>query len=244
MKYLNQVSTDAECVQQDYNVVYFSDESGKIVIKEKETPIEYEYVDLGLSSGTKWATCNLGATTPEGYGQYFQWGETVGHTEDPTSGTTSYTYTWATSPCNGGNEEYNEEAVAAWDAVHLTNGVLNSDVDAASVNMGGKWHMPTVRQIQELFDNTTNEWVEDYNGTGVNGYKFTNKSDSSKYIFIPASGGCFGSSISSVGEFGYVFSSSVGSAQYVPILLFNLSGGGVEENYVRADGTTLRGVIG
>ena len=62
---------------------------------------------------------------------------------------------------------------------------LDSEDDAARVNMGGDWRMPTEAECEEIINNTDSEWIEDYNGTGVNGMKFTSKTDKSKYIFIP-----------------------------------------------------------
>ena len=74
--------------------------------------------------------------------------------------------------------------------------------------MGGDWRMPTEAEVQELINNTDNEWAENFNGSGVNGRKFTSKTDERKYIFIPASGGRSGSSFCSQGSSGYIWSSS------------------------------------
>ncbi len=87
--------------------------------------IGYDWVDLDLS--VKWATCNVGATTPEGYGDYFAWGETTKKSE----------YTLE-------NYEYAETSV-----------VLPVDRDAAATNMGGKWRMPTALEIVELWEKCT-----------------------------------------------------------------------------------------
>ena len=72
--------------------------------------------------------------------------------------------------------------------------------------------MPTKDEIQELIDNTDNEWVEDYNGSGVNGRKFTSKTDGRKYIFIPAAGYCLDGSVYNVGSYGFVWGSSLGTS--------------------------------
>ena len=88
---------------------------------------------------------------------------------------------------------------------------LDLEDDAARANMGGDWRMPTKAEFQELIDNTTNQWVTNYNGSGVNGRKFTSKTDTSKYIFIPAAGSCSSGSIYDVGTWGEVWSSSLGT---------------------------------
>lgn len=98
----------------------------------------HDWVDLGLPSGTRWATCNVGSTTPEGYGDYFAWGETSTktiYTED------NYTYT--------GNP--------------IT---LPTSADAATANWGNGWRMPTREEMDELYRNCTREWTtqNDVNG--------------------------------------------------------------------------------
>ena len=174
---------------EDDNVVHFDASSIK-------------YVDLGLSSGTKWANMNIGATKETDYGLYFQWGDTVGYDES----TAAAHSTWSTCPGNGGASSYDTSALSTWDTAHLTNNVLNTDVDAAYVHTNGKAKMPTEAQVDELINGTNSEWTTI---DGVYGRKFTNKSDSSKYIFIPAAGCFFTDSHSAEGSNGYVWSSSL-----------------------------------
>ena len=81
--------------------------------------------------------------------------------------------------------------------------------DAASQIMGSDWRMPTKADFQELLNGTTNEWITNFNNTGVNGRKFTSKTDTSKYILIPAAGCCDYGSVYYVGNYGYVLSSSL-----------------------------------
>lgn len=140
-----------------------------------------EFVDLGLESGTKWMKYNIGATSESDYGLYFQYGDTVGH---DSSEAASYS-SWSTCPANGGNSDYNETAFTTWQTAHLTNGILNNDVDAAYVHTEGQAKMPTQAQLAELLEGTNHEWTS---VNGVNGRKFSNKNDATKYIFIPASG--------------------------------------------------------
>ena len=80
--------------------------------------------------------------------------------------------------------------------------------DAARANMGGDWRMPTASEFQELYDNTTNEWVTNYKGTGVNGMKFTSKTNG-KSIFFPASGYANGTAVGDGGVRGHYWSSSL-----------------------------------
>jgi hypothetical protein len=126
-----------------------------------------EYVDLGLS--VKWATCNVGATTPEGYGDYFAWGETA----------TKAIYNWSTY------FDYDEDGRYFWYYNYdYGETVLELYDDAANVNWGGSWRMPTETELEELMDNCTWEWTTQ---NGINGYKVTSKIEgyTHKFIFLP-----------------------------------------------------------
>ena len=172
------------------------------------TTPHYIAIDLGLPSGLKWAKMNIGATKETDYGKYFQWGDTVGYTDVSHS-------TWSTCPGNGGNSAYNADSIAAWDAENLksvtgmaySTKILKPEVDAATVNMGDNWRIPTLEDYGELYDYTNHETVEI---DGVAGEKFTSKIDSSKYIFIPLAGGAMEGSFMVQGTHGYVWSSSAG----------------------------------
>ena len=110
--------------------------------------------------------------------------------------------------------------------------------------MGGDWRMPTKDNFQELLDNTDNEWITNYNGTGVNGMKFTSKTDKTKYIFIPAAGGFYGGSDGSVGDNGYGWSASLNtsSPNYAWYLVF-YPGNCNMSSYYRYGGLSVRGVM-
>ena len=114
----------------------------------------HEYVDLGLPSGLLWATCNVGANSPEQAGLYFAWGETTGYT--------------AAQVKRGKRIFINKSYEAKKIKEDLT-----LEQDAAHVCMGGKWRMPTVIEIDELIDNCTVTWTTNYNGTGMAGKLFT-----------------------------------------------------------------------
>jgi hypothetical protein len=195
----------------------------------------YEYVDLGLSSGTKWANMNIGATKETDYGLFFQWGDTVGYDES----TAAAHSTWSTCPGNGGASSYDTSALSTWDNNNLTNDVLNTSVDAAYVHTNGKAKMPTEAQCKELINETNSEWTSI---NGVYGRKFTNKTDSSKYIFIPAAGYFSNGSRYSKGSSGYVWSSSLSSISGAFYLYFNSSSVSTGSNG-RIGAFSVRGVL-
>ena len=197
-------------------------------------------VDLGLPSGLLWAKCNLGANTETGLGDYFAFGET---TPRAAGWETDAPYDWAHAPFNNGSSSYNSSYFTAHKSEWFNDDVLKPEYDAVTVNMGTGWRMPTMADFEELLSDTNNEWVENYNGTDINGYKFTNKSDASKYIFIPASGFRDGSSVRYVDSRGIVWSSSLGSSSlsYAQYLDFDGSDIYVDETH-RRHGRSVRGV--
>ena len=203
--------------------------------QEQETVKSFTttYVDLDLPSGLLWATCNVGADSPEDYGWYFMWGS-VTEGGDPNC-------SWANCPGNGGSSDYNATAFSTWRATHLTNNVLSPEVDAAHVNWGGGWRMPTEEEWRELYDNTTSTCTTE---NGVDGRKFTSKTDSSKYIFLPAAGNRGGTSLYSAGSYGYYWASSLNSSDPSKAYVMLLFSGGVspQSNFNRCNGCTVRPV--
>ncbi len=130
----------------------------------------HAYVDLGLPSGLLWATCNVGATTPEGYGDYFAWAET-----DPKN-----LYVWGTYYYSNGSSDIGD----LWRYCNNdTLNVLLPEDDAATANWGGDWRMPTKAEWQELLDNT--DHTLQY---GPNGCWFIAKDGSGNRIFLPTAG--------------------------------------------------------
>ena len=150
------------------------------------------YVDLGLS--VKWAICNVGASKPEDYGDHFAWGET----------TTKSVYGWSTyNWCNGTSStltKYNTSNI--YGTVDQKTKLELSD-DAARVNWGGKWRMPTYDEFLELREKCTWKWTTQ---NGVKGYMITNNGNS---IFLPAAGYRYESSLINAGSLGYYWSSSL-----------------------------------
>ena len=162
---------------------------------------QLEYVNLGLPSGTLWAKCNIGAASETEYGDYFMWGSTRPNTADEC--------TWENAPFNNGTICYNSTHFDSVKDLICPNGILTKEYDIAYQSTDGKAHMPTSKQFKELYDNTKHEWIEDFNGSGVNGWKFISKTDTSKYVFFPANGHAYGTGVDNRGSFGGYWSSSL-----------------------------------
>ncbi len=146
----------------------------------------HEYVDLGLS--VKWATCNVGANSPEEYGDYFAWGETS--TKETYDYDNCPTYRLSTSQLK--SQGYID-----------SEGNLTPQYDAATANWGGDWRMPTYDELNELRNSCTWTWTTQ---NGVNGYNVEGPSGAS--IFLPAAGYRVGSSLDGAGGWGYYWSSA------------------------------------
>lgn len=144
---------------------------------------QHEAVDLGLPSGTKWASCNVGATKPEEYGGYYAWGETE-----------------EKEVYNGSNYKYYQNG----SYVNIGSDISGTDYDVAHVKWSGNWCMPTLDDIKELLDNCTTEWTT---LNGVNGRKFISKINGNS-IFLPAAGYRWGGDLGLAGERGYYWSST------------------------------------
>ena len=162
---------------------------------------EHEYVDLGLPSGTKWATCNVGANSPEEYGDYFAWGETA-----PKDYYDWSTYKW----CKGSYDTITKYcARSSYGYNGFTDNLteLQLEDDAATANWGSGWQMPSLAQINELCNSsyTTSEWTT---LNDVYGRKITSKSNGNS-IFLPAAGyRC--DVLYDAGSYGDYWSSSLG----------------------------------
>ena len=166
-----------------------------------EKPELYEWVDLGLPSGLKWAAWNVGATKPEEYGLYFAWGETQGY-----SGITDEKqFSWEDYKLCGGSSstltKYNNNS--SYGTVDTLTTL--EQVDDAAYQSDNICRMPTKADFEELTANTTSTW-ETLNG--VNGRRFTSKTNGNS-IFVPAAGNCDDGSAYDVGSNGYLWSSSL-----------------------------------
>ncbi len=194
----------------------------------------FNFVDLGLPSGTLWATMNVGASKPSDSGLYFQWGDVQGYkVEQVGEGEGKKAFTWDDYKWKWNNTKINIKYTT-------TDKALELEDDAAHANMGGSWHIPTPTQLQELFDNTTSEWIT---MDGVNGRRFTSKNG--KSIFIPAAGYASYGSLYDGGSNGLVWSSmlstvNVSSGQSLDFDSYSVGLG----NSYRCYGFSVRGVIG
>ena len=156
----------------------------------------FNWVDLGLS--VKWSTYNVGATKPEEYGDYFAWGEVEPKT---TYGIT--TYKW----CKGSFATMTKYCTSSSSGTVDNKTVLEVADDAATINWGGAWRMPTYAEIQELYRECTWTLITQ---NGVRGYKVTSKSNGYS-IFLPLAGNFHESSLKDLGSEGWYWSRSLDS---------------------------------
>lgn len=223
----------------------------------------YKTIDLGLPSGILWADRNIGAATPEDSGLYFQWGDIQGYTaEQVGNGEGLKPFNWDDYKFSINGSSSNFSKYNASDSKT----VLDPEDDAAHVNMGSNWRIPTFDEYKELCLNTDIylvptegeeiqgtaqeqsgnvmiNWVSQAEGT-LKGIKFYKKGDKQTYMFVPASGGANFSSVQYVGEGGFLWSSSLNSSNVRSALNFgfNASGGNID-NVGRYYGFPVRGIF-
>ncbi len=156
---------------------------------------EHEWVDLGLPSGTLWATCNVGASSPEELGSYFAWGETA----------TKDFYDWSTYKwCNNNYMKMTKYCTVSNygnDGFVDNKTELDLEDDAAYVNWGPSWRIPSYEQFEELCTSCTSLWTQH---NGVNGLMFTGPNGNN--LFLPATGMLWGKGLGGVGADGYYWS--------------------------------------
>ncbi len=180
-------------------------------------------IDLGLPSGTLWACCNVGASSPEDYGGYYAWGET--QTKD--------VYNWDTYQYGyyNGDGDYSH-------LVNIGSNISGTQYDAATANWGAQWRMATSEDIQELLSNTTYTWTTK---NGVNGGEF--KGANGGTVFLPAAGRRWTGELYGEGSYGRYWSSSLyESGPYYAYGLDFGSGGAYWSIGDRYDGFSVRPV--
>lgn len=194
------------------------------------TPTDnHEWVDLGLPSGTLWATCNLGANSPDEYGDYFAWGET-----EPKDVYNWSTYKW----CNGSYNTLTKYCTSSSCGTVDNKIELDPEDDAAYVNWGENWRMPTYDQLKELRTECTWTWTTQ---NGVNGRLVIGPNGNS--LFLSAAGGRFDGSLSDAGSWGDYWSRTLSSGD--PSHAYDvgfLSGDVYWNNNFRIYGLTVRAV--
>ena len=163
----------------------------------------HEYVDLGLPSGTLWAMCNVGASCPEECGDYFAWGETV-----PKEEYTYENYKWWYFDESGYRNISKYNTKSNFGPVDNKT-ELEPEDDAAYVNWGTLWRMPSLEQVAELVNSCSWQWTQE---NGVIGHLLTGPNGNT--MFLPASGYYDGNSPEYVGTYGIYWSRSLYS--YLP----------------------------
>lgn len=198
------------------------------------------YVDLGLPSGKKWATCNLGAANAESAGSYYAWGETA----------TKSNYAWSTYTTLGNGSsngiiKYCETGSKYWAGVGDADNLMELEkVDDVAYNtLHGNWSMPTKADFEELLD-TKNYCDWTWQAEGTKGYWVSKKDDSSKKIFLPVTGKYNGTSLGSGTTEGYYWAKSLksGNSTQSAILLTSSSSHAMN-NYPRYYGCPIRPVF-
>lgn len=180
--------------------------SALLAMPEVSVSIPHTYVDLGLS--VKWATCNVGATSPEEYGDYFAWGEI----ETKALFTQESYRFWDCGVSGCGLTKYNKNS--DWGEVDNKN-KLDIEDDVAHIQWGGDWRLPTFEECQELTSSINCTWTWT-TMNGINGYIVTSKVSGyeGNYIFLPASGFICDDNETvvydeNVGDFGYYWASEL-----------------------------------
>ncbi len=174
----------------------------------------HEWVDMGLR--VKWATCNVGASSPTGYGNYYAWGET------------------------STKSRYDIDNCMTWER-SMSDIRGNSSYDAARANWGGSWRLPTKAECDELVNNCNYQWTTQ---NGVKGMRFTSKKNGNS-VFFPAAGWRDGTSTDLAGEGGYYWSSTPyeSNTQRAYYLYFYSGGSAYTDWYYRNSGRTVRPVV-
>ena len=194
---------------------------------------EHEYVDLGLPSGTLWATCNVGANSPEEFGDYFAWGET-----EPKDEYSWSTYKW----CRGSSNtmtKYCQESNDGYNGFTDTLAELLPEDDAATANWGSGWQIPSWKQLHELInsDYTTTLFATQ---NGVGGRLITSKSNGNS-IFLPATSSC-GGEYGNEGVDGYYWTRTTHGTRSYSLYFGFYSEEGLIWNYYRYNGQSVRPV--
>ena len=191
-----------------------------------------EAIDLGLS--VPWASFNLGAMKPEGYGDYYAWGETD----------TKGDFVWPTYQWSEGDDhlltKYCTEASFGLNGFTDGKTVLELEDDIAHISLGGKWRMPTKSELDELMKLCTWKWVT---VNGINGYE-VRSSVNGNSVFLPAAGRKEYTSVEGLDSYGWYWSSTCGGYYYSSSFVFNNSSVVRVDDWTRFNGIPIRPVYG
>lgn len=198
--YLNfKDGTRVEYIASSVESITLSSQTQEPDDSDKPDANGHEYVDLGLS--VKWATCNVGASSPEETGYFFSWGEI-----EPKSTYNWETYKW----CNGSYDTMTKYCTSSSYGTVDNKTILELSDDAANVNWGGDWRMPTIEEQDELRTECTWTWITK---NGVKGYTVTGPNGNS--IFLPVAGYRRGSGLGNADSDGKYWSSSLYYISYL-----------------------------
>ncbi|MBQ3752207.1 MAG: hypothetical protein II864_01510 [Prevotella sp.] len=185
-------------------------------------------IDLGLPSGTKWACCNVGATSPETSGRYYSWG--MCYENNP------YLYNWDMYPYGDYNDKGDDKDYSQM--VDIGSDIAGTDYDVALRTWGEPWRMPSLDQCRELIDNTTSVWIQQ---DGIYGRRFTGRNGCS--IFIPAAGDRFYFDLMFDGTSGIYWTSTLVEDYPCAAYYFGFSSNSVyNDYYYRYSGRSVRPV--
>jgi hypothetical protein len=197
-------------------------------------------IDYVNFNGVNWATINVGADSPAGIGEYFQWADFEGYNVEEIGGEgkqfTLNDYKYYTDP-NYTKYNSTDEKIE-----------IELNDDGSRSEFGGSWKIPTVQDFNDLIDCTTQVWVENYNETGVNGILFTDEEDESKTLFFPTTGQAFNGTITATDYGNYwsrdILESDISDAY---CLEFHLSNNNIDiqanQEAPRSDGYVIRPVF-
>ena len=196
----------------------------------------HEYVEIG---GIKWATMNLGATGITDGGILFAWGETNGYLPSQVGTDKAFGwYDYKFNPSGDGSTFTKYKTTDGYKAL------AHCD-DAVATNWGGAWRMPTYEEALALSGAVRTVWVEDYQGSGVNGRLMTDKNDSTKQLFFPAFGYGYGDSVEDEGVSGFYWTSTLYEGDDTSASYFGFNSENMDWEYgdFRNNGFCIRGVL-
>ena len=223
------VDGDGSITSADVTLVY------SILLGTYTPVVNHEYVDLGLPSGTLWATMNVGASSPEECGDYFSWGETTPRGVDPY---------WTNYQCSV--NKWNTMTKYCTNSSHGYNGIVDNltelepEDDAATVNWGSGWQMPSKTQMEELRTKCTWQWTTK---NGVKGYLVKSKNNSNS-LFLPVTDYYSNGQIYYSGNLGYYWTRTLHETlSYKAYYLFFYTSSNLECTYgERYSGFAVRAV--
>ena len=218
------------------SLVDYINESNEVELVSDGNEHGFEYVDLGLPSGTMWATCNVGADKPEDEGLLFQFGRVDGYVYNDSNNQ------FRTDDQNFEDTGSENIPLTTSGKVYKRNEILDLEDDAAHVNMGGKWMMPTNDQLEELYNNTECSIVTI---NGVKGMLITSDINGHQ-LFIPFMKGCwYCSEYVREGISTYMWSSQISGSNNVGAYMLFCNFGGVANTGIanRSNGFSVRGVF-